>query len=978
MQRAADIRKTFLEYFAQHAGHTIVPSSPVVPHDDPTLLFTNAGMNQFKDVFLGRGARDYKRAVDTQKCIRAGGKHNDLEDVGRDTYHHTFFEMLGNWSFGDYFKKDSIEWAWDLLTRVYGLPKDRLYATYFGGSKEAGLEPDMEAKTLWEKFLPASRVLPGNMKDNFWEMGETGPCGPCSEIHFDRIGGRDAAAMVNASDPDVLEIWNLVFIQFNRENGGKLTPLPAKHVDTGMGLERLVSVLQNKRSNYETDLWTPLFAAIQAATGAKPYANTLTDPADIAYRVAADHARCLCSAIADGAAPGNEGRNYVLRRILRRAARMGHQHLGARGPFLHHVVAAVCDSLGDVFPELRAQQKRVTDIIRDEEIAFGKTLERGIELFEVAAKAARAAGGVVSAQDAFRLHDTMGFPIDLTQVMAQERSLTVDDAGYQELMERARETSRAGTQDAARITLTPDAIEKLRTLHVAPTDESPKFTGKSCTSRVMAIWDGHHLQEKLEAGIPAAVILKRTCFHAEGGGQIADSGSILSEHSGAALNAAMEDMGEMTGGVLSAANSSLGMIGDVAAVPAQRDTVDAIEFEIADVQNEAGFVLHIGHVKRGVLRRGDSVIMDLKKTRRHLVAAHHTATHLMNWALRETLGEDVQQRGSLVADDRLRFDFSFTRAMTNDEIASVEKLVMAHINNNSVVDAANTPLEQAKKIAGVRAVFGEKYPDPVRVVSIGASIAQLLADPTNVKWRGASVEFCGGTHLPSSQEARSFAIMSEGALSTGVRRITAVAGVAAIAAMETARNLHARMEQARAMQGAQLNAEVSEIGQLLQSLSIPHSHKQPLNVTMDALRDLAKAARRESEGATRESTLARMHELIAEHEHAATTNAFVALLENVDAPALLAALNMAKTKLPQTAILLAWPDATEGKVSIVACVPAPLIAKGLKAGDWVKVAAQVCGGGGGGKPDMAQAGGKDPSKTAEALDAARAHAKKFA
>ena len=947
MHRAADIRKTFLEYFAQHAGHTIVPSSPVVPHDDPTLLFTNAGMNQFKDVFLGRGAREYKRAVDTQKCIRAGGKHNDLEDVGRDTYHHTFFEMLGNWSFGDYFKKDSIEWAWDLLTRVYGLPKDRLYATYFGGSKEAGLEPDMEAKALWEKFLPASRVLPGNMKDNFWEMGETGPCGPCSEIHFDRIGGRDAAAMVNASDPDVLEIWNLVFIQFNRENGGKLTPLPAKHVDTGMGLERLVSVLQNKRSNYETDLWTPLFAAIQAATGAKPYANTLTDPADIAYRVAADHARCLCSAIADGAAPGNEGRNYVLRRILRRAARMGHQHLGARGPFLHQVVAAVCESLGDVFPELRAQQKRVTDIIRDEEIAFGKTLERGIELFEVAAKAARAAGGVVSAQDAFRLHDTMGFPIDLTQVMAQERSLTVDDAGYQELMERARETSRAGTQDAARITLTPDASEKLRTLHVAPTDETPKFAGKSCTSRIEAIWDGKHLQEKLEAGIPSAVIVKRTCFHAEGGGQIADAGSILTEHSGAAE-------------------------------PTQRDAVDAVEFEITDVQNEAGYVLHIGHVRRGVLRRGDSVIMDLKKPRRHLVAAHHTATHLMNWALRETLGEDVQQRGSLVADDHLRFDFSFTRAMTNDEIAGVEKLVMAHINNNSVVDAVNAPLDQAQKIAGVRAVFGEKYPDPVRVVSIGATVEQLLADPTNAKWRGVSVEFCGGTHLLFSKEAHSFAIMSEGALSTGVRRITAVAGVAATTAIQTANNLSARMEQARALQGAALNAEVSEIGQLMQSLPIPHSHKQQLNATMDALRDLAKAARRESESSTREATLATMQQLITAHEQACATDAFIALLENADAPALLTALNMAKTKLPQTAILLAWPDAAEGKVSIVACVPAPLIAKGFKAGDWVKIAAQVCGGGGGGKPDMAQAGGKDPSKTAEALDAARAHAKKFA
>ncbi|MCE9619369.1 MAG: alanine--tRNA ligase [Planctomycetes bacterium] len=965
MRSAADIRKTFLDYFAKHAGHAVVPSSPVVPHDDPTLLFTNAGMNQFKDVFLGRGTRSYVRAVDTQKCIRAGGKHNDLEDVGRDAYHHTFFEMLGNWSFGDYFKKESIEWAWDLLTRVYEIPKERLYATYFGGDTKAGLEPDEEAKALWLKFLPASHVLPGNMKDNFWEMGETGPCGPCSEIHFDRIGGRDAAALVNSGDPDVLEIWNLVFIQFNRESGGKLTPLPAKHVDTGMGLERLVSVLQGKRSNYETDLWTPLFQAIQTATGAKPYGNTLDDPADIAYRVAADHVRCLCSAIADGAAPGSEGRNYVLRRILRRAARMGHQHLGARGPYLHQVVPAVCQSLGEVFPELRQQQKRLTEVIRDEEVAFGKTLERGIELFEAAATVARTKGDVISAEDAFRLHDSMGFPVDLTQVMAQERSLTVDIAGYQKLMERARETSRAGTQDEARITLTPDAIAKLQTLHVAHTDEAPKYLGRPVTSRVAAIWDGRHLQEKLEAGVTAAIIVKRTSFYAESGGQISDTGIIVAEHALGARKTSIEDNDEFTGGVLSAATGG---------VSHNSDRVNAVEFEVKDVFNEAGYVLHLGHVKHGEIHRGDSVIMDLKRPRRHLIAAHHTSTHLLNWALRETLGDEVQQRGSLVADDRLRFDFSYPRGMTGEEIVRVEKLVREHIARNSVVNAANAPLDQAKNIAGVRAVFGEKYPDPVRVVSIGATVDALLADPANAKWRGCSVEFCGGTHLASCREAHDFAIMGEGALSTGVRRITALAGVAATAAIQATESLRARIEQASTLQGAALAEEVSAIGQLMQSLPLVHSQRPALNTAMDALREKAKSARREGEASSREAAVARMRSLLESH----MGGPLVARLDHADPPALLAALDAAKAKAPETATLVASPDAEAGKVSIAARVPASLIAKGLKAGDWVKIAAQACGGSGGGKPDMAQAGGKDASRLGEALDAALAHASKFA
>ncbi|MFM1831550.1 MAG: hypothetical protein RLZZ558_1890 [Planctomycetota bacterium] len=968
MRSAADIRRTFIDYFVRKAGHTEVPSSPVVPLDDPTLLFTNAGMNQFKDVFLGRGVRAYTRAVDTQKCIRAGGKHNDLEDVGRDVYHHTFFEMLGNWSFGDYFKRESIEWAWDLLTNVYGLPKDRLYATYFGGNPQAGLEPDHEARELWCRHLPTERVLPGNMKDNFWEMGETGPCGPCSEIHFDRIGGRDAAQQVNSGDPDVLEIWNLVFIQFNREQGGALKPLPARHVDTGMGLERLVSVLQGKRSNYDTDLWTPLFAAIQKATGARPYGGVLHDNVDVAYRVIADHVRCLSSAIADGAAPGADGRNYVLRRILRRAARMGHQYLGAKGPFIHQVVPAVVESLGGVFPELKARQAHVTQVIHDEETAFGRTLERGLELFAQAAERAKAAHGVIGAEDAFRLHDTMGFPVDLTSVMAQERGLKVDQMGYEALMEKARETSRAAAGSEHRITLTPDAIEKLRTLGVNPTDIAPKYAARAVTSRVEAIWDGKHLQEHAESGTQVAVITRRTNFHAEGGGQVADTGMIVADHPGATLSCTMDEVDRMAGGVHAAADASLGMVGDMHAARGHGDTRDVAEFKVESVQEEGGFVLHIGRVTRGRLNRGDSVILDLARGHRRHVAAHHTGTHLLNWALRQVLGDEVQQRGSLVADDRLRFDFSFGRAMTAPEIAKVEQLVQQAIAKNLKVDAADAPLAAAKAVHGVRAVFGEKYPDPVRVVSIGATVSELLADPANAKWRQCSVEFCGGTHLPATGEAKRFAIVSEGALSAGVRRVMALAGVPAEAAFAAAKGLHERIAAADKLDGQALVDEASAITALSQELTLPASEKHALQAPIEALREKAKAARRQGESAGREAAVASMHALLA----CVSGHSLVAQIDGADAPALLAALDVAKAKAPETAVLLVSPDAAAGKVAIAARVPQALIAKGLKAGDWVKAAAQACGGSGGGKPDLAQAGGKDVTKVAEAIAAAEA------
>jgi len=964
MRPAAEIRRAFLDFFVSNAGHTEVPSSPVVPHDDPTLLFTNAGMNQFKDVFLGRGTRPYRRAVDTQKCIRAGGKHNDLEDVGRDTYHHTFFEMLGNWSFGDYFKREAIEWAWELLVDGFGLSPDRLYATYFAGDSKSGLEPDVEARELWKRHLPASHVLPGLMRDNFWEMGESGPCGPCSELHYDRIGGRDASALVNKGDPDVLEIWNLVFIQFNREVDGTLRPLPAKHVDTGMGFERLVSVLQDRRSNYDTDLWAPIFERTREVTGARAYSGKLDDPIDIAYRVIADHARCLTAAIADGAAPGNEGRNYVLRRILRRAVRMGHQTLGVREPFLWQVVPAVSATLGGVFPEMRSKLSRVQDLVRDEESAFGRTLERGLALFDEAAARSRAVmhgsaaasvgagAGVavaaptqagsphISAEDAFRLHDTFGFPIDLTTVMATERGLAVDLAGYESLMQRAKQTSRdaaeGGDDDIA--LLTPDAIASLAHMGVHATQDSEKYSGHDVRTEIAAIWNGRNFDEHAEVGTRVAVILHKTSCYAESGGQVGDSGtfSVSRRH------------------------------GDEVA----RDH----RFDIEQTRAAGGYVLHFGHVVSGQVRRGDNGLLTVERGRRQLIRGHHTATHLLNLALRSVLGDEVQQRGSLVADDRLRFDFSFPRSVKPEELARVELIVNDAIGADSHVHAGLAPLEAARRIRGVRAVFGERYPDPVRVVSVGVTVEELLRNPEAERWLDHSIEFCGGTHLASTGEARRFVILSESAVSAGVRRITALAGAPAQAASATAANLADRLAAAAKLDAQALTEEVDEIADMLKDLPTGVLAKQGLEPLLVAQRERVKQWRRESEGANLGQVVDRAREIAA----MSGGRCIVARIDGAGRDPLLAALDAIRAKHAQSAVLLVSADQAAGRVTIVASVPPKLVEAGLKAGDWVRAAAQACGGSGGGRPDSAQAGGKDPERAGEALAAAQAHAAKFA
>ena len=930
---AQHIRQQFLDFFADRAGHRIVASSPSVPHEDPTLLFTNAGMNQFKDVFLGQGARDYNRAVDTQKCIRAGGKHNDLEDVGRDTYHHTFFEMLGNWSFGDYFKAEAIEWAWTLLTEVYGIAPDRLYATWFEGDAAQGLEPDHESRDLWLKYLPADHVLPGDAKDNFWEMGETGPCGPCSELHYDRIGGRDASDLVNADDPDVLEIWNLVFIQYNREGDRSLKPLPAQHVDTGMGLERLVSVLQDVRSNYDTDLFQGIFDRISEVTGADAYRGRLDDPTDVAYRVIADHVRCLVTALSDGATPGADGRGYVLRRILRRAVRHGRQTLGMQDPFLDRIVPAVVESLGDVFPEMRANERKVREIVEREEVAFRKTLDRGLELFDAAASAST--DSVISAEDAFTLHDTYGFPVDLTEVMAEERGMSVDLPGYQTLMDAARDRSRGGGGESDPLKqLPPDVIGKLETLHVHATDDDPKFASAPIMAGLRAIWTGSKLESTTSPGERAALVMDRTCFYGEQGGQVGDRGEIR---------------------VVSGSSSG-------------RDHQGI--FEVEDTVRVGSHVLHVGHVASGRLAVGDDCEMAIDHHRRNQVMAHHTATHLLNLALRAAAGSECDQRGSLVAPDRLRFDYAATGPLEPEQLATIETSVAEAIASDQRVEAKLAPLAAAKAIGTLRAVFGERYPDPVRVVAIDAPVDELLERPDDPAWSTRSVEFCGGTHLDSTGAAEAFVILSEQGLAAGIRRITALAGDSALAAVAEARTIEDRIASIETDGDSGDAAEIDALHRDFEAASISAVTRHRLSSRIDGLRDLAKKARKAASAAQRGAVVDQARDIAA----TADGPTIVATLENADKDALLSAMDAIRAAREEAAVLLASADHDAGKVVIVAKVPKTLIEAGLRAGDWVKAAAQACGGGGGGRPDSAQAGGKDPGRIAEAIDAARRHA----
>ncbi len=928
---SSQIRQQFIDFFVTRHGHVFAPSSPVVPHDDPTLLFTNAGMNQFKPYFLGTQKPHHPRAANTQKCIRAGGKHNDLEDVGKDTYHHTFFEMLGNWSFGDYFKQEAIAWAWELLTDVWGLDPSRLHATYFQGDPDENLAPDDEARQLWLKFLPPEHVHPGNKKDNFWEMGDTGPCGPCSEIHIDRTPGKTGGKLVNAGDARVMEIWNLVFIQFNRAAGGKLSPLPARHVDTGMGFERICAVIASKDrgydpaiGNYDTDVFGPIFTAIQQVTGARAYSARLDDRIDTAYRIIADHIRCLTFAITDGASPGNEGRNYVLRRILRRAVRHGRQTLNVREPFFHRLVPTVVQAMGDAFPELKKNPDHVAAVIREEEESFNRTIDRGIALFEDACGLAD--DSTLDAESAFKLHDTYGFPIDLTQVMAEERGMRVDVAGFNRLMDKAREKARAGTSggDARQSLL--DFVQK----HSPVTTEFLGYdtTEASCdTACTMLLRKGDHyeLVTRATAGDELAIVLGHTPFYAEAGGQVGDIGTIANE----------------TGGAMRVTDTI--RLGDV--------------------------FFHLGKVEQGTFETEAGIDLALTLAvdadRRARIAANHTMTHVMNHKLRKVLGEHVAQKGSLVDDAKTRFDFSHNAAVSDAQLAEVEALAGEEIAADLPVSYDYAPQAEALKIHGLRAVFGEKYPPKVRVVAIGPKVADLLEAPDERRWHDYSIEFCGGTHLRRTGEAGRFVIVSEEAVAKGVRRITAITGDAAAQALSEGAMLLQQIEALSSAPVQDLETRMEHIVKAAAGATLPAVTRAKINT---GLADLAQR-RKEYEKAQGDKAAETVIEVARAVADQVEGPVIVATIDGADGKTIRTAMDVLRKRHPDAAMLLAGVSG-EG-LSFVASVPKSMIDAGLKAGDWVRQAAQAAGGKGGGRPDMAQAGAKDVTKLDDALAAAR-------
>lgn len=703
--KANEIRKSFLDFF-QSKQHLVVPSAPIVVKNDPTLMFTNAGMNQFKDVFLGNNPRKAPRVTDIQKCLRVSGKHNDLEEVGRDTYHHTMFEMMGNWSFGDYFKEEAIAWGWEFLTEVMKIDKDKLYVTVFGGDEKDGMAPDNEAYNFWLKHVDESRIIFGNKKDNFWEMGETGPCGPCSEIHIDirdeearkKVNGRD---LVNKDDPEVIEIWNLVFMQYNRLANGSLVNLPACHVDTGMGFERLVRVMQGKKSNYDTDVFTPIINEISRLSGIE-YGKE--EKCDIAMRVIADHLRAVSFAITDGQLPSNNGAGYVIRRILRRAVRYGYTFLKFNEPFVYNLLPVLVAEMGEQYTELKAQQTLVSKVIYEEEASFLRTLSLGIKRFENYVEQNRDSK-VIDGAFTFELFDTYGFPVDLTNLMAEEKGLEVDMNGFNEHLAEQKNRSRKAAEK-----MSGDWVELVHE------DKPTCFVGYNdfeCESRILKF------REVVAKGKKHfEIVLDKTPFYAEMGGQVGDKGVLISE------------------------NETINVINTV--------KENDLSIHITDVlpqEPEAVFTAKV----------------DVE--RRLRIESNHTATHLMHAALRQVLGTHVEQKGSLVDDERLRFDFSHFAKMSDEEIRKVETIVNQKIRDDLKNETAvDIPVDEARKM-GAMALFGEKYGDKVRVVTFGADYSR---------------ELCGGTHIASTGRIGAFKILNEGAIAAGVRRIEAITGAAVI------------------------------------------------------------------------------------------------------------------------------------------------------------------------------------------------------
>ena len=856
------VRKAFLDFF-ESKGHTVVPSAPMVVKNDPTLMFTNAGMNQFKDIFLGNTPRKYPRATDTQKCLRVSGKHNDLEEVGHDTYHHTMFEMLGNWSFGDYFKKEAIAWAWELLTEVYHLPKERMYATVFEGSESDGVPFDEEAYGYWKQYLPEDHIIRGNKHDNFWEMGETGPCGPCSEIHFDlrdeaEIAAKPGREMVNMGHPQVIEIWNLVFMQFNRKANGSLEQLPACCVDTGMGFERLCMIMQGKKSNYDTDIFQTIIAAISAMSG-KRYGEE--ENVDVAMRVIADHLRAISFSIADGQLPSNVKAGYVIRRILRRAVRYGYTYLGFNEPFICRLVATLVAQMGEQFPEIKAQQTLIEKVIEEEESAFLRTLATGIGLLDgVIAKVGK---GKISGKDAFLLYDTYGFPIDLTELIAREHGVDVDLAAFEKELQAQKERSRnAAAQD----------VDDWQEIMPIQRSEFVGYDMLECDVRIARV---RRVSTKNKTTYQ--LVFDRTPFYGNGGGQVGDVGYIAS------------------------ANEKI---------------------EIIATEKENGLIMHIAQSLPQNLDAVFHAVVNAEK--RQVAANNHTATHLLHAALRRVLGTHVEQKGSMVSPEGLRFDFSHFQKVTPAELREVERLVNKSIRANyPLVENRNATQEEAKA-EGAMMLFGEKYGDKVRIVRFGDS-----------------VELCAGTHTSATGNIGYFKILVETAISAGIRRIEAVTG-------ERAENVAYATEDT-----------LHSIGEVVNNPQIVQAVKR-LVESNDALQKEIEEVHREQIEAWTEKIIRNTE------EQNGVLKIVMQMLRTGDFVKSLA-YNLRNRK--KNLVFVVGSD-VEGKVSLIVALGDDIVAKGVDAGAVVREAAKAINGGGGGQKFFATAGGKRPEGLQQAIGCA--------
>ena len=867
---STEIRKQFLDFFAAK-GHKVVPSAPIVNKDDPTLMFTNAGMNQFKDFFLGNQIPDNRRITDTQKCLRVSGKHNDLDEVGRDSYHHTMFEMLGNWSVGDYFKKEAIDWAWELLTDVYGLDKDRLYVSIFEGDKNDNLPVDDEARAFWLKHVPAERILEFDRKDNFWEMGETGPCGPCSEIHIDLRSDEarkavDGATLVNMDDPLVVEIWNLVFIQFNRKADGSLEALPEKHIDTGMGFERLCMALQNKQSNYDTDVFTPFISFIEQESGVKYGFSYAPDAmSDIAMRVVVDHIRAVCFTVADGQLPSSNGAGYVVRRILRRAVRYYYSFLGIKAPFMYKLVDKLADYFKGTFPELEAQKDQVAKIVLAEEKAFLTTLENGLKRFENL----QVNNNTISGADAFELYDTYGFPIDLTEMIALEKGYTVDQKGFEAALLEQKERSRA---DAKRevgdwIDITNDSVE------FVGYDEVSVEDARVVKYRTVKVKDKDQYQ----------IVLNKTPFYAEGGGQVGDTGCLF--------------------------------FGEERVV-------------VMDTKKENDLIIHF--VKNLPANIDSAVKGEINIGKRRLTENNHSATHLMHAALREVLGAHVQQKGSLVNEKYLRFDFSHFQKVTEEEIRAIETLVNKKIRENIALGEARAIGIEEAKAAGAMMLFGEKYGDVVRMITFDSEY---------------SSELCGGCHVPATGKIGLFKITTETAVAAGVRRVEAVTAEAA---------------------EAYVNKEIDTLNAVRSNFK--QAKDAPKQVA--ALIEENKNLKKEIEQLMQAQANALKSELLGAFENLDGINYLGKVLPLSDGNAI-KNLQFQLEKEVGNAVIVFGAE-VKGKPQLSIMISKDLAAsKDLNAGTMIREAAKAIKGGGGGQAFYATAGGKDASGLQAAVDQAK-------